>query len=349
MSGIPSAARVLALIVLCVVGALVLRPVLTPLTRWLDARWEDRRLQRRVGAVFLAGAGGLFTLGLLRPLFGPDEMRYGPRIIRSYDERNLYRLSWFFTWPGLLLMLLGVAVILLHRWTALNWLVLGLTVGLLVLYAWHARNSPYFMWVGRRFVPTVVPGMVVLIALALAWFWSLRPRPRQQRLRLAGPAVAVGLAGFLAAAQLHQSVPLRSHDEWGGSAGIVRLVAGLSGDQQGVYLWQRAAYCCAAPQSLFASPVWLVANEQSMLLPGKESAVPAFVRAYVRQFAADHPVFLVYDHAGRPPAMPGLTVTSVARFTGGLPHWVESSATRPAVAQQIPYDFTVFRVQPAAS
>jgi len=30
-----------------------------------------------------------------------------------------------------------------------------------------------------------------------------------------------------------------------------------------------------------------------------------------------------------------------------MPHWVESSISRPAAAQQIPYDFTVYRVGPA--
>jgi hypothetical protein len=354
MTGIPSLAEVLAAIAVCAVGAVALRPVLAPVTRWLDARWADRGLQRRAGWVFLAGACLLFVLALLRPLFETDTTPYQGRIIQTYDERNLYRLSWFFTWPGLLLMMLGVAVILLRRWSALSWLVLALTGGLLVLYCWHARNSPYFMWVGRRFVPTVVPGMLLLSGLALAWLWSVRPAGlrlagrRLPALRLAGPAVAVGLAGFITVIQLQQSLPLRSHDEWGGSDGVVRAVAELSGNQQGVYLWQRAAYCCAAPQLLFASPLWLVEDEQSMLLPGSEAAVPAFVQAYVRHFP-DRPVFLVYDRAGRPPPLPGLAVTPVARFTGGLPHWLESSLTRPAVAQQIPYDFTVFRVQQGAA
>jgi hypothetical protein len=336
---IPSLQRVLTLIALCAVGALLLRRPLAPLTRWLDARWTDRRLQQRTGLVLLAGALGLFLLGLARPLFETDTTHYGPRLIRTYDERNIYRLSWFFSWPGLLLLLLGIAVLVLRRWSAVSWLVLGLTVGLLTLYVWHARNSPYFMWVGRRFVPTVVPGMVILIGIALAWLWSVRPR----QLRWAGPVVALLLGGFVGAVQVHESRPLRSHDEWGGSYGIVQAVAGLSGNQQGVYLWQPASYCCAAPQTLFASPLWLVANEQSMLLPGAEARVPGFIQAYVRQFP-DRPVFLVYDRTSRPPALPGLATTPVARFTGALPHWIESPISRPAYAQQIRFDFTVFRV-----
>jgi hypothetical protein len=363
MTTVPARSKVLFLIGLCVVGALVLRPVLAPVARWLEPRWADRRLQRRVGAALLLGAVGLFALGLARPLFETDYTDYGPRLIRTYDEHNLYRLSWFFTWPGLLLLLAGLAVLLLRRWSAPGWLVLAPTVGLLAFYCWHALNSPYFMWVGRRFVPTAVPGMLLLSALALAWLWSARPpaelppRSRLSRLsgllgrpwlRLAGPAVAVGLTGFLVTAQLHESLPLRSHDEWGGSYGVVQAVAGLSGQQQGVYLWNPPTYCCGSPESLFASPLWLVADEQSMLLPGAAAKVPAFVQAYVRQFA-DRPVFLVYDHGTRPPALPGLTATPVAQIAGALPHWVESSISRPAAALQVRYDFTVYRVQPAGA
>jgi hypothetical protein len=342
LNDIPRLSLVLAVIGACVVGALVLRVPLAPLARWLDGRLTDERNQRRAGVVLMLGALGVFALGLVRPLFGRDYGYYGPRLYETFDERSLYRLSWFFSWPGLLLMLVGVGYVLLRRWSAPAWLVAGLTVGLLVLYCWHSRNSPYFMWVGRRFVPAVVPGMVMLIALGLAWIWLVR-WPGRVRI---GPPLALAFAGFLAAVQLNQSLPLRSHDEWGGGYGVTRSVAALAGNQQGIYLWQPAAHCCAAPQTVFGSPLWLVADQQSALLPGKPADVPAYVRAYLRRFSGQ-PVFLVYDRDGRPPAMPGLAVTPVRRFTERLPHWAESSISRPASAVQVPFDFTVYQVRPA--
>ncbi|HVQ96396.1 MAG TPA: hypothetical protein VMU51_35590 [Mycobacteriales bacterium] len=338
---VPKLPLVLAAIGVSVAGALVLRPVLTPLAGWLTGRLALPGFQRRTGLLLTLGAFGLFLLGLARPLFETDTTYYGPRLIRTYDERNLYRLSWFFSWPGLVLVLVGIAVVLLSRWSPSAWVVLGMTGALLTLYAWHAKNSPYFMWVGRRFVPTVIPGMVLLIGLALAWIWAFR-RPRVPR--LAGPAVALGLAGFIAAVQLNQSVPLRSHDEWGGSYGVTRAIGDLSGDKQGVYLWQPPSYCCAAPQTLFASPVWLVDDDQSVLLPGNPASVPGYVRAYLEHFP-DRPVFLVYDRTSMPPKLPGISVAVAGQFAGTLPHWVESSVARPAKAQQIPYNFTVYRVQ----
>jgi hypothetical protein len=340
---IPKLSLVLAGMAVCLVGAVALRRPLRPVADRVTAGLERPLFQRRAGLLLTAGALGLFLIGLARPAFETDTTYYGPRLIRTYDEHNLYRLSWFFSWPGLVLMLLGIAVLLLRRWTASSWLVLGMTVALLTLYAWHAKNSPYFMWVGRRFVPTVIPGMVVLIGIGLAWIWGVRRRGIP---KVAGPAVALGLAAFIAAVQLNESVPLRSHDEWGGSYGITRAVGDLSGNQQGVYLWQPAAYCCAAPQTLFASPLWLVDDQESMLLPNSPAQVPAFVDAYLRHFP-NQPVFLVYDRTAHPPALPGVLVTVAGRFAGTLPHWVENPISRPASSVNVPYDFTVFRVQAA--
>jgi hypothetical protein len=338
LNGLPRLTVLIGVLLAAAVGAAVLRPVLRRAVGWLDPRWGSGPFQRRVGWCVLAGVVGLFALGVVRPVFGPDHAAYGDRVIRTLDERNLERLSWFFSWPGLLLMLGGIAVLLLRRWTPGGWLVVAVTAGLLTLYAYHARNSAYFMWVGRRFVPTVVPGVLLLAAVAVAFLAGVR--------RWAGPVAAVLLAGFVLGVQTHQSLPLRGHDEWGGTYGLTRQLAGLSGGQQGVYLWQRPGYCCAAPVSLFASPLWLVTDELSVLLPPGPAAVPGYVRSYLDHFP-DRPVFLVYDHPARPPALPGLSVTPVARYHGGLAHWLESAASRPAVAQQIRYDFTVFRVRAA--
>jgi hypothetical protein len=338
-NSIPGLRAMLGLLTFCVVGALLLRRPLAGVVRWVDARVAEDSTQRRLGLVATAGVLALFALGVLRPLFGPDWFYYGARLTRTYDEINLHRLSWFFSWPGLLLVVAGVGVVALRRWTAAGWLVAVPTVGLLALYAWHARNSPYFMWVGRRFVSTVLPGMVLLIVIALAAIWAYRWRGR---LRVGVPAAAL-LVAFLGAVQLNQSLPLRSHDEWAGSYGVNQAVAALSGDQRGVYLWAPAKACCVAPQLLFAPTVWLLEDEDSTLLPRAADKVPGYVQRYVDTFP-DRPVFLVYEAGSGPPPLSGLTTTVAGRFAGTMPHWVESSISRPASAQQIPYDFTVYRV-----
>jgi len=313
------------------------------LAGWLN-RWVDEpERQRRLGLGWLATCLALFAVGVVRPAFGQDYVSYLGRIVPSYDERNLWRLAWFFSWPGLVVMLVGIAYLALRRRTAAGWLLAVATVGLLALYCWHARNSTYFMWLGRRFVPSVVPGMIALIAIGLAWIWTMRMR--RGRLPV-GPVAGAVLLAFLCAFQLHQSLPLRSHDEWGGSRELTQQVASLSGGQQGIYLWSQAAGCCGARSTLVAAPVWLVAGKESAPLPPKPQAVPGYVRAYLRAFP-DRPVFLVYDGPRRPPPIPGVAVSPTRRFTGAMPHWDQSSISRPAHGRLLRYDFTVYRVRPA--
>jgi hypothetical protein len=150
------------------------------------------------------------------------------------------------------------------------------------------------------------------------------------------------LTAFLMVIYLHQSLPLRHHDEWGGSYFVAHDVAALGNGQQGVFLWQGDQYCCAAAPTLFAGPLWLEQNQISVLIPKSTTALPGYVKAYLNHFPGQ-PVFLIYEK-GEPPAMPGLTVTKAREFLGTLPRWGESSISRPAAAIQIPYHFTVYRV-----
>lgn len=340
---VPGLPVVLGLVAFCAVGALVLRPALGGVVRRFDALLARAGARRWAGLAVVAVVAGLFALARVRGrLFGADYTMYGPRRIRTYDEMNLERLSWFFTWPGMLLVVAGVGVVALRRrWSPSAWLVTVVTVGLLVLYVWHARNSPYFMWVGRRFVPSVLPGMVLLIALALAALWAVRLRGRR-----VGLVAAVLLLAFLGASGLRQSLPLRSHDEWAGSYGVNRSLSALSGDQRGVYLWAPADSCCGRAVTLFGPTIWLQQDEDSTMLPSAPNLVGPYVARYARTFP-DRPVFLVYETRSVVPELPGLTRTPVGRFAGSLPRWEESSETRPVRAQQVPYDFTVYRVAAA--
>jgi hypothetical protein len=346
-NGVPALPVILAAVLVCVLGAVAARPVADRLAARIFGRRTElvpvsRSWRRRIGLAILLGYAFLFCLAMVRPLFGADYVAYQGRPIRSYDERSIYWLSWFFTWPGLLLILVGIAAVVLDRWTPAPWVLVLPTLVLLPLYMYHAKNSPFLMWWARRYVSTALPGMVVLIALGLAAVFHYGRRFRSRPARLSTGAAAGLLALFLVANYLHQSLPLRHHDEWGGSYFVGRDIAALSGGRQGVYLWQGDQYCCAAAPTLFAGPLWLEQDQLSVLIPATPAAVPGYVTAYVRHFAGQ-PVFLVYER-GAPPPLPGLAVTVAREFSGTLPRWGESSITRPASAVTIPYHFTVYRV-----
>jgi hypothetical protein len=340
---IPSLPKVAAVVVALLVLAVVLRVVARRPLKWATDRLQDSRPQLVIGALVCAGAAALLVVGFLRPrLLGPDYLSYNGRSIRSYDEQILRRLSWFFTLPGFALMGLGIAAVVLRRWLAVAWAVVLPTLVFFIVYGYTARNSSRLLWWSRRYVPTVLPGFVMLIALAIACAWVVRVRGRAL---LRAPAVLAVVA--LVAVFLSQSLPLRRHDEWKGSFAITQQIADLSGDRSGIYLWepQEEQGCCAGPTRLFATPVWLVHDELSALLPGGKfhARRPEIIAAYAKHFPG-RPMFIVGDTADLPEGVDPATVEPVLTRHVVLPMWDESDTRRPAGSHQVPVDIAVWHV-----
>jgi hypothetical protein len=333
---LPGAATVAVAIAVPLALALALRRFARPLGEWVARLAAERRAQLLAGLAVVGAAGLLLVVGFLRPkLFGVDYFNYNGRVLRSYDEQALRRLSWFFTLPGFALMMAGLAWVALRRWVAAAWALVLPGLLLFPLYAYQAQNSSRLMWWNRRFVPSVVPVVIILIAVALAAALAWQGRWRWP-LRLAGAAATAALL----VVYLGQSLPLRPHHEFAGSFEITRRISHLAGDRQGVYLWQFPGWP-TSPTSLFASPTWLQEGEVSALLP--RAPDPAYVRSFVRGFPGQ-PVFLV-SAGGQPlPGYERLGLQKVDRISATMPFWEESDISRPSKAGVVPVDFTVWRV-----
>jgi hypothetical protein len=333
---LPGLAKVLVAIAVPLALAVALRRFARPLGEWVARLATGRRGQLVAGLAVVGLAVVLLAVGFLRPrLFGVDYFSYNGRVLRSYDEQALRRLSWFFTLPGFALMVAGLAWVALRRWVAAAWVVVLPGLLLFPLYAYQAQNSSRLMWWSRRFVPVVVPAVVVLIAVALAaalawqgrWRWPLR-------------AAGAGATAALLAVFLGQSLPLRPHHEFAGSFEIDRRIGRLAGGRQGVFLWQFPDLPTSAT-SLFAAPAWLQEGEVSALLP--RVANPGYVRQFVRGFPGE-PVFLVSAGAKPLPGYGQLGLRPVAHVGAALPFWEESDVRRPSKAGVVPVDFTVWQV-----
>jgi hypothetical protein len=306
---------------------------------------QDRRVQLALGALCVAGALGLLALGYLRPrLFGQDLFDYNGRRIRSYDEQIMARLTWFVTLPGFALMAAGLAVVALRRWRASVWAVVLPTLLLFPLYAYSARNSTRLLWWTRRYVPTVLPGILLLVALAIAFavVWRYQGRLGRSRPVLRVPALLVlaGLVGVF----LSQSLPLRGHDEWKGSVEVAARVSALSPGERGLYLWEPNQGCCTGPTQLFATPVWLAEGELSGLLPIDPAQRAPVIDVYRRTFPGA-PVFVVGDKGSLPQGLDPAAVEPVDRVAYALPMWEESDLSRPDEAKVVRGELSVWRVR----
>jgi hypothetical protein len=298
-----------------------------------------KRTQAVLGGGFVGLCAVLMVIGLeRRRLFGLDYTGTGALRTRTWDEASFIRLTWFFTLPGFALLLVGIALFVLARWRLDRWLVLLATVSLLGLYCWHVRNSPYLMWSARRFVPTVVPGIVILIGAGVACTaWLIAhyvPRPA------AWVAVAAALVGF-AAFNLSESWPLRGHDENGGSLQVVRRLAALPGGDRSVFLFNRGP-----ARFLFGGSMLTIGDRASASMSAGRVGSNADLRSYVDHFGpSDRPLYYVWDAASPLPPVAGVSAERVLHLAGTLPHWQQTFDSRPKKQHDYTYELTVYRLR----
>src|SRR5690606_10951206 len=145
-----------------------------------------------IGAV----ASGLIAVALVVLYFREDLLGqhyawsvFTQDVTRSFHERSLPWLSWFITKGGFFIMWVGVCLVLVRRWQATILALVGPGTLLLFLYVWNPRVSTRLMWFVRRFVPSVLPAVIILIAIAIGWVITRRP----VLAKIAGVVAAVSL------------------------------------------------------------------------------------------------------------------------------------------------------------
>ena len=305
------------------------------------------RVRITVGVAIAVTLCGLTGIAVLRQqLFGVAvESRAGGRV-RTYDEISLERLSWFLSWPVIAVAVLGAVLVAVRRWQLAVWVVVVPTVFFTAVYLTNAHVSAQLMFWGRRFVPDVLPGIVLLAGLAAAavWQWGRPPRWLRVALRIvitAALAAAVAYSGS-------QSLALRSHEEWGGTRPVVQEIAALSGGRDatgGVYLWDLTGGCCDEPWRLLAGPVWVEQRQLSVALPSAaDGDRSAYVAAYVTHFRG-RPVFIVDQGFTKPTALARVTLTPALTIDTQLSVWQSGIRPRPRAAIHVPLQLTVWRVE----
>jgi len=279
-----------------------------------------RPVQRVLGVVLGVVSAVLLLLAWYREeLFGADYTHFGTQRIRSYDERNLQWLSYFFSVQGLVAMWAGICVVLLQRWRAALLVLVVPGLALLPLYLYQAKISPRMMWWVRRFVPGIIPAMVILIALFLAW----AIHQRQWTLRAAGGLLAI----VLVVESLQQSWPLRAHREFGGSYSFGQVLARTApGPEDGVLLFAWPTLGIFDPNRNMPGPVWFIHDRTTALLP--ERARTADVDEYAEAFPGE-PVFVLTSEPDLPAGLDASRFRRVASHEAAFPFWDESVVKRP--------------------
>lgn len=177
---------------------------------WLLAGWlgslpdrarlaEASRLALRVAAVavVLLAVYAYFVRPLLAPVGESHYYWYGDHQVPYVEPYNLVRLGWYLTPLGLLAATGGVFLAL---WRGIDrraapLLALGLIFTVFFLY--NSRNNPHHIYVMRRYVPVVIPFLMLMAGHGLACLGTLVPRHGQ---RIAGALTLCLVVWLLASA-----------------------------------------------------------------------------------------------------------------------------------------------------
>jgi hypothetical protein len=343
-NNVPSAVKLAGALIAMVGIGLVTRAAFhavrkrKPTSRFADPLRLIDRWQLPVGLLISLATGVGLALLFFRPDIWGEHYEYlGLRgaVGRSFDELNTQWLAWFVTIRGLVVMWLGICVVVLRRWRAsLLTLVLPGTA-LLLLYLYDANVSMRLMWWVRRFIPAVVPTVVILIAVGLWWVLTRRSRLVQ----IAGALFAVSIIVEYA----HMSLPLRDHDEMGGSWDMAAAIAAQAGDQQGVFLFPAGSNIYDINRNA-PGIVWLVFDQVAARLP------PDYGLADLERYDAafpDQPVFLVTPGTELPAQLPSDRFSESGMVTGSLSVWEETQYYRPSREVTMPMGVTVWTLDPS--
>jgi 4-amino-4-deoxy-L-arabinose transferase-like glycosyltransferase len=300
------------------------------------------RWQRPVGLLAALALGLIMLLlyhreTLFGQAFTTSHFR-GGEVVRSYADMNMVWLSWFFSRAGLAIVWLGICVLALQKWRAPRLLFVLPGLALLPVYAYDARVSMRLMWWVRRFVPAILPVLVLLMALAIAWAltrrnWGLRA--------VGATAVVVMLLRF---ADL--SLPLRNHREMEGSWELAEAIAEQTPDEQGVYLYPQPDSGIYDPIAITPGAVWWIFDQIAARLPAEYDL--STIEEYQDAFP-DHPVLVVSDGDGLPARLPADRFEQIGVIVDDLVVLEETLDRRPEEVRTFTSDVSVWRLTEPAT
>ena len=346
-NSVPGPVALVGAVVLAVVGGWVARRILVALggrfprtqldnPAQLLARWRIP-----LGIVLSLGFGALFVvLYFRRDLFGEhyEYLHFTDSVERSFAEMNMPWLSWFVTVRGLVIMWLGLCLILVRRWHAPLFALIGIGALLLPLYLYDARVSMRLMWWVRRFIPSVVPVVFILMAIAIGWALTRR----RNVVRVAGAVVLATLLVEYA----RMSMPLRDHDEMAGSWDLSAAIAVHADAGQGVFLFPQPAADYNDVLRNAPAIVWFVFDQVTAQLPADYDigAVDEYQQAF-----PGLPIFVVAPGVQPPHELPAQRFTNAGTVVGNVVMWEESVDERPDKAITTRWVVSVWRLTPLSS
>jgi 4-amino-4-deoxy-L-arabinose transferase-like glycosyltransferase len=257
--------------------------------RWFNRLAKSRRNQLRqwVSRVLIvAVCGAAFYAYFLRPVWEPAANAnywYGAIEIPVTNRENLVRIGWYVTPLGLALVVLGLCIMIWRERSLPVW-VFG-AIGLLstVVYVYNILNNPHHIYAMRRYVPVVIPAMMIWGAYGLAYL----SRARRRSIRL---VTWIVLLAWLAGMVWQSRVIWRQVDDAGAVTALTefnrRLEPGaiVLFDDQSPVGWG----------DVFGTPLRFIYEHPVFVLRNPQAVTPKALRALVRDWQQrGYPVYVM--------------------------------------------------------
>jgi hypothetical protein len=207
---------------------------------------------------------------------------------RSDPSRSLLWLGAYCSWPVLVFAVAGTWV-LWRDGDETARLAIILSGMALLIFTINPRVAGFHPWAIRRFVPVVIPGLIVGAAVAVA---AVAERARGRR----ALAAALTLAA-LVLLEVRPVLAVRDRTYYAGGFDVVETVAETMPTD-----------AIAVVDSLIADvqiqvPLWLARGRETVMMRGATVTWRAAMYALV---ASGRPTYWLNHHLGEPPPLPGL-------------------------------------------
>ncbi len=307
------------------------------LRAWLAAHAWRLRVACAIGVGVLA-----FYAYFLRPALGVTSLVnywYAGTQVPFSNHENLVRLGWYLTPVGIGLATVGAMLLILYgNWRLLWpwWLVGG---AFTLLYVYNIMNNPFQIYAMRRYVPVVVPTLILAATYALTWMWSqLRWRHLWQRRLLRASAVFMGglwFAGLLINGRL-----IWNQIEYAGVSGQLATLAGQF-PKNAILL-----FVDPAPVGLgdvIGTPLYFLYDIPAYDLQEEQLTEPGLSDQIRRWQAEDRALFLIRK-PGTPLPLDEDSLVTLGEFHLTFPLLEQSYEHPPSFSQEVDLAIEVYGV-----
>jgi Dolichyl-phosphate-mannose-protein mannosyltransferase len=311
-----------------VLGILVLIAVVSRAARrLLKQGWQLFKLYWRPALAIILLLLCLFAY-FVRPHISHGTFRRAGVIIPSNAEKNFYRMSWYMTHVGLVLFILGLVLFVLIGLNVRT-MALFLIGGFFCLFIFYnPACNPLHFWFLRRFLPAVIPFMILMIAYAVVKL------PQVISFKAVKIATGVALVALLVLCGLY-TAKIYPVVQYEGAINALESLAGRFSDEKSVVIMY-GTYA----RTYFPDPLRYLYGVDTLPL-NAENGDPNVFRELVRKFNAEgKKVYLVGSGNRVPRAASGMFLKPVDSQTAAFKVLVQEYNRRPSTV--VPFEFPVY-------